>query len=81
MPGRQKLSRGHQSIINAAKAGGANVLLMTGNPSRIDIIADATQQQFRQALKDIVIANNPPNELLYTDLGAFLANSLKTWAV
>lgn len=49
-----------QSIINAAKAGGADVLLMTGNPSRIDIIADSVQQQFRQALKDLATSNNLP---------------------
>lgn len=96
-----------QSIINAAKAGGADVLLMTGNPSRIDIIADSVQQQFRQALRDLAASNNlpmidqyskytdwvtlnalgwmfnanHPNELQYTDLGAFLAGTLKTWAV
>ncbi len=96
-----------QSIINAARSGGADVLLMTGNPSRVDIIADSVQQQFRQALKDIATANdlpmidqyakytdwvtlntagwmfnaNHPNELQYADLGAFLASSLKNWAV
>jgi lysophospholipase L1-like esterase len=96
-----------QSIINAARSGGADVLLMTGNPSRVDIIADSVQQQFRQALKDIATANdlpmidqyakytdwvtlntagwmfnaNHPNELQYADLGAFLASSLKSWAV
>lgn len=96
-----------QSIINAAKAGGADVMLMTGNPSRVDIIADSVQQQFRQALKDIAVANdlpmidqygrytdwvtlnalgwmfnaNHPNEQLYTDLGGFIASTLKTWAV
>lgn len=49
-----------QSIINAAKAGGADVMLMTGNPSRVDIIADSVQQQFRQALKDLATSNNLP---------------------
>ncbi|ANM12029.1 SGNH/GDSL hydrolase family protein [Rhizobium sp. N324] len=96
-----------QSIINAAKAGGADVLLMTGNPSRVDIIADSVQQQFRQALRTLATTNdlpmidqydkytdwvtlnalgwmfnaNHPNELQYTDLGTFLASSLKAWAV
>ncbi|MDR9813124.1 SGNH/GDSL hydrolase family protein [Rhizobium hidalgonense] len=96
-----------QSIINAAKAGGADVLLMTGNPSRIDIIADSVQQQFRQALRTLATTNdlpmidqyskytdwvtlnalgwmfnaNHPNELQYTDLGSFIASSIKTWAI
>lgn len=96
-----------QSIINAAKAGGADVLLMTGNPSRVDIIADSVQQQFRQALRTLATTNdlpmidqyskytdwvtlnamgwmfnaNHPNELQYADLGAFLASSIKTWAI
>nr|OAP95082.1 hypothetical protein A4U53_17825 [Rhizobium leguminosarum] len=49
-----------QTLINNAKAGGADVLLMTGNPSRIDIIPDATQQNFRNALKAIALSNDLP---------------------
>jgi hypothetical protein len=95
-----------QSIINAAKAGGADVLLMTGNPSRVDTITDTVQQQFNTALKKLAVTNslpmidqaarytdwvtlngkgwmynaNHPNESQYTDLGAFLASSLKKWS-
>jgi alanine-alpha-ketoisovalerate/valine-pyruvate aminotransferase len=49
-----------QSIINAAKAGGADVMLMTGNPSRIDTITDTVQQQFREALRKLAASNNLP---------------------
>jgi lysophospholipase L1-like esterase len=96
-----------QSIINAAKAGGADVLLMTGNPSRIDTITDQVQQQFREALRKLAATNNlpmvdqygryvdwvtlnsrgwmfnanHPMEAQYTDLGNFLATTLKKWAV
>lgn len=93
------------SIINAAKAGGADVLLMTGNPSRIDTITEQVQTQFRRALKNIALSNNlpmidqvekyrdwvtlnafgwmynanHPNENQYTDLGRFIASTLKRW--
>jgi hypothetical protein len=43
-----------------AKATGASVLLMTGNPSRIDIITDAQQQIFRTAIKDLATTNDLP---------------------
>jgi lysophospholipase L1-like esterase len=49
-----------QTIINMAKATGASVLLLTGNPSRIDIITDAQQQIFRTAIKDLATTNDLP---------------------
>ncbi|MHC2573957.1 GDSL-type esterase/lipase family protein [Rhizobium leguminosarum] len=49
-----------QTIINAARAGGADVMLMTGNPSRVDIVPDSAQQNFRNALKALAVSNDLP---------------------
>lgn len=49
-----------QTLITAAQGGGASVLLSTGNPSNIATIVDATQQNFRQAMKDTATLLNLP---------------------
>jgi lysophospholipase L1-like esterase len=50
-----------QTLINAAKAGGASVMLSTGNPSNtVSNIPDATQQLFRQAITTLANTNDLP---------------------
>lgn len=49
-----------QTLINTAKVGGADVMLMTGNPSNTSTISDQTQETFNNAIKDVAIANGLP---------------------
>ncbi|WGS18719.1 SGNH/GDSL hydrolase family protein [Bradyrhizobium sp. ISRA463] len=50
-----------QTLINTAKAGGAAVMLMTGNPcNTVSNITDTTQQNVRQAITSVAQSNNLP---------------------
>lgn len=53
----------YQSLIDAIKSVAApnvTIVLNTSQPSRIDIIPDATQQLYRQYVKDVALANDLP---------------------
>ena len=49
-----------QTLVNTAKSGGADVLMMTGNPSNVATISAGVQESFRLALCDVVVANGLP---------------------
>jgi lysophospholipase L1-like esterase len=67
------------TLINTAKAGGAMVILMTGNPSNVATITDAVQQTFRQAMKDVAIANNVPMIDQWDKYGTWVALNALGW--
>lgn len=61
-----------QILINAAKAGGADVLLQTGNPCSTSADADANQQAIRQGMKDLALSNDLPMIDLFDRYGNYL---------
>ncbi len=59
-----------QTIIDLAKAGGASVLLVTGNPINPTSASQAQQDIFKQYYKDLAVTNSLPmvdQYALYTD--------------
>lgn len=61
-----------QTLINAAKAGGADVLLQTGNPCSTSADSNANQQAIRQAMKDLALLNDLPMIDLFDRYGDYL---------
>ncbi|MGR9386441.1 SGNH/GDSL hydrolase family protein [Rhizobium leguminosarum] len=62
-----------QTLINTAKAGGADVLLQTGNPCSLSADADVNQQGIRQAMKDLALSNDLPMIDLFDLYGDYLS--------
>lgn len=68
-----------KTIIAQAAAGGASILLLTGNPSATTTIPDITQQTFRQAMRDVANDLNLPMIDQWPVYGDWNTLNTKAW--